>query len=60
MTVVASATVSSAAGRFLVGNGWRSPVKESGEFSRTFDNVGTYDYHCSLHPYTKRRVVVGE
>lgn len=27
-------------------------------FSRQFDRAGTYDYHCSVHPYMTGRVVV--
>jgi plastocyanin len=27
-------------------------------FSRRFDRPGTYDYHCSVHPYMTGRVVV--
>lgn len=27
-------------------------------FSRSFDRPGTYDYHCSVHPYMTGRVVV--
>jgi len=27
-------------------------------FSRRFDRPGTYEYHCSVHPYMTGRVVV--
>jgi plastocyanin len=27
-------------------------------FSRRFDQPGTYDYNCSVHPYMTGRVVV--
>jgi plastocyanin len=27
-------------------------------FSRRFDQIGTYDYHCPVHPYMTGRVVV--
>lgn len=27
-------------------------------FTRTFDKVGSYDYHCSFHPYMTAKVVV--
>lgn len=27
-------------------------------FSRTFDSIGTFSYHCSIHPSMKAQVVV--
>ena len=27
-------------------------------FSEKFDTPGTYDYHCSIHPFMKAKVVV--
>ncbi len=29
-------------------------------FSFTFDAVGTYDYHCAIHPYMKGTIIVKE
>ncbi len=29
-------------------------------YSRTFNEVGKYDYHCSIHPNMKGQVVVGQ
>ncbi len=36
------------------------PLQPSEGFSWYFDHVGTYDYVCSLHPWMKGRVVVGD
>lgn len=33
----------------VVGEGFESDVQSSGTFSHTFDEPGTYQYHCSLH-----------
>jgi plastocyanin len=41
------------------GDGWGSgDPQRSGTFSRTFDQPGTYDYACRLHPQMTGRVVV--
>lgn len=38
-----------------------SPLLNKGEtYSYTFDTVGTFNYHCSPHPYMKGSVVVVE
>jgi plastocyanin len=41
------------------GDGWGSgEPQRSGTFRRTFDQPGTYDYTCTLHPQMTGRVVV--
>jgi YVTN family beta-propeller protein len=35
-----------------------NPLLPGASFSRTFDEPGTYDYICSVHPFMKGRVVV--
>jgi plastocyanin len=40
------------------GDGFSSPVKEQGTFSRRFDRTGTFTFHCSLHAGMTGRVVV--
>jgi len=38
---------------------WESPVLAQGQaFSRTFDQVGTFPYHCAIHPGMIGTVVV--
>ena len=33
-------------------------LAEGQSFKRTFDTAGTYDYHCSLHPFMTGQVIV--
>jgi plastocyanin len=41
------------------GQGWGSgDPQHSGTFAHTFDQPGTYDYACTLHPRMTGRVVV--
>ena len=40
------------------GDGFASPILRRREWSRTFDDPGTYDYLCSVHPYMRGKVVV--
>lgn len=41
------------------GDGFVSPVMVDGSYEATFDEPGTFDYVCSLHPVSMRgRVVV--
>ncbi|MDD5193112.1 MAG: cupredoxin family copper-binding protein [Candidatus Nanoarchaeia archaeon] len=36
-----------------------SPSLSSGEsYSKTFDNIGSYNYHCSIHPSMKGEIIV--
>lgn len=42
------------------GDGFKSEIQSEGEFSFTFDDPGTYDYTCTLHPMMKGRVSVVE
>jgi amicyanin len=37
----------------------KSPVLKKGEtYSKTFNQPGTYDYDCDIHPYMRGTVVV--
>jgi plastocyanin len=36
-----------------------SGPRKSGEFHLRFDKIGTYSYHCSIHPSMKGAVLVG-
>lgn len=41
------------------GEEWSSPLLAPGQsFSHTFDQAGTFDYHCDPHPFMTGRVVV--
>ncbi len=33
-------------------------IQPQGEFSFKFDEIGTYSYHCSIHPWMRGEVVV--
>lgn len=40
---------------------WDSPLlspADEGRYTRTFDEVGRFDYHCTPHPFMKGAVVV--
>lgn len=43
----------------ITGDGFDSGNIKSGEtYKKKFDSAGAYEYHCSLHPSMKGRVVV--
>ena len=42
----------------VYGDGLESPVQNEGTYAYTFDESGTYDYECTLHPGMKGRVIV--
>jgi plastocyanin len=33
-------------------------VRQGGTFSHTFNNTGTFDYHCSIHTTMKGKIIV--
>jgi plastocyanin len=42
----------------VVGDGFKSELMAKGTFSHTFDEPGTYDYKCRVHPTMKGTVTV--
>ena len=40
------------------GEGFKSKVMSKGAFSHTFDEPGTYEYKCSVHPTMKGTITV--
>ena len=41
------------------GGAFSSPlISTSGTYTRTFDQVGTFPYHCAPHPFMTGRVIV--
>jgi plastocyanin len=40
------------------GDGWKSPTQSKGTWTHTFTEAGSYDYHCTLHPYMKGTIEV--
>jgi plastocyanin len=43
----------------ITGTGFESGNLAKGQaFSHTFNDAGTFDYHCSLHPSMKGKVIV--
>jgi plastocyanin len=44
----------------VVGEGFESEDQSSGSFRRAFDEPGTYQYACTLHPGMQGDVVVEE
>jgi YVTN family beta-propeller protein len=42
-------------------NRWNSgPIQPGASFKVAFDKAGTYQYHCSIHPFMQATVVVGD
>lgn len=35
-------------------------MKQGGSYTRTFDTVGTFAYHCAIHPGMKGTIIVTE
>lgn len=42
----------------VAGDGFKSKVMSKGTFSHTFEEPGTYDYKCNVHPTMKGTVTV--
>jgi plastocyanin len=42
----------------IVGEGWGTEARSDGTYRRTFDEVGTFDYRCTLHGPMRGRVLV--
>ena len=42
------------------GEGFKSEIQKEGSFSHTFEEAGTFEYHCNVHPTTmKGTITVG-
>ena len=39
------------------GEGFKSEVQKEGTFSHTFDEAGTFEYHCNVHPTTMKGTI---
>lgn len=35
-----------------------SPLSNGQAYSHTFNTIGTFDYHCSIHPSMKAKIIV--
>lgn len=44
----------------VVGDGLDSPLQSEGTYAYTFDQPGTYEYHCTKHFFMRGEVVVTE
>jgi plastocyanin len=42
------------------GDGFKSKVQSKGQFTHTFDEAGTFDFHCNVHPTTMKGTVTVE
>ena len=45
----------------IVGLEWDSGlIAKNQSYSHTFDEAGTYDYFCTVHPWMEGKIIVGE
>ena len=44
----------------VVFDDFESPLQSEGTFTHTFDEVGTFDYHCQPHPFMTGTIFVVE
>lgn len=44
----------------VVFDGFESPLQSEGTYTHTFEEPGTFDYHCAPHPFMKGTVFVVE
>ena len=44
----------------VVFDSFESPLQAEGTFTHSFDEPGTYDYHCAPHPFMKGTITVVE
>jgi plastocyanin len=63
LTVAAGDTVTwvwndGAVGHDVSGDGFRSEIMSEGTFSHRFDEPGSYDYSCTLHPNMRATIEV--
>lgn len=43
----------------ILGTNLNSPILNKGQtFSYTFTEIGTIDYHCSIHPFMKGTIII--
>lgn len=42
------------------GDGFKSKVQSKGQFDHTFDEAGSFDYTCNVHPTTMKGTVTVE
>lgn len=42
------------------GDGFKSELKRKGTFSHTFEEAGSFDYKCDVHPTTMKGTVIVE
>ena len=42
------------------GDGFKSKIQSKGEFRHTFDEAGTFEYTCNVHPTTMKGTVTVE
>jgi plastocyanin len=44
----------------VVGDGFKSKLQSKGQFDHTFDEAGTFDYKCEVHPTTMKGTITVE